>query len=128
MDQDFHYYGTYYAARAAGGFNRQEATAIAKASNFVDFLSNEAYGGYWQIIRETAKQAGHRYDVLGKIDHPRYTFQGGLSVGIESGSGGLWSSYHFLPGNYGKLEGTPSCEDIHGAQVAALLPAALFFS
>lgn len=122
MDQDYHYYGTYYAARTAGEFSRQEATTLAKAANFVDFLSDEVYGGYWQIIRETAKKADYRYNVVGKIEYPRYTFQGGLSVGIENGSSGLWSSYHFLPGNYGKLEGTPSGEDIYGASVADSLP------
>jgi hypothetical protein len=122
MDQDFHYYGTYYAARVTDKFSRQEATVIAKASNFVDFLSNEAYGGYWHIVRDTEKKSEYKYQVVGKIDYPRYSFQGGMSVGIEGGSGGLWASYHFLPGNYGNLEGTSAPEDLHGATVAALLP------
>ncbi|CAM2009979.1 DUF6765 family protein [Acanthopleuribacter pedis] len=119
MDQDFHYYGTYYAARM-GKFNREDATRIAKASNFIDFLSNELYAGYWHMVRDTAKPAGD-WDVVTKVDYPRYTFQGTLSTGA-GGSGGLWASYHFVPGNYAAPAGTPSAEDVHGAEIAGQLP------
>lgn len=99
MDQDFHYYGAYYAAIISGGYNREEATLIAKASNFIDFLSNEAYGGYWHIVRDSEKLPDRNYQVVAKIDYPRYTFQGGLSTGLEGGAGGLWAAFHFAPGN-----------------------------
>ena len=36
MDQDFHYYGTYYAARVGGSFSTSQATLIAKAANFIE--------------------------------------------------------------------------------------------
>ncbi|MGF1676865.1 MAG: DUF6765 family protein [Rivularia sp. (in: cyanobacteria)] len=55
MDQDFHYYGTYYAARVGGNYSQEDATLIAKASNFIDFLSNERYAGYWHIVSNTEK-------------------------------------------------------------------------
>lgn len=48
MDQDFHYYGTYYAAKK-GGFDKEEATLIAKAANFIDFFNevNTPLFGNW---------------------------------------------------------------------------------
>ncbi|MBD2183028.1 DUF6765 family protein [Aerosakkonema funiforme] len=121
MDQDFHYYGTYYAARIGGNYSQEDANVIAKASNFIDFLSNEKYAGYWHIVSNTAKSSDQNYDVVAKVDYPRYTFQGTLSTGA-SGSSGLWSSFHFPPGNYSDPPNTPSKIDVHGEDVAALLP------
>jgi hypothetical protein len=121
MDQDFHYYGAYYAARIGGKYNQEEANIIAKASNFIDFLSNEKYAGYWHIVRNEKKTSDKSYDVIAKVDYPRYTFQGTLSTGA-SGSSGLWSSFHFPPGNYLDPPNTPTKIDIHGKDVAALLP------
>ncbi|MDL1973970.1 MAG: hypothetical protein LWX55_04145 [Deltaproteobacteria bacterium] len=123
MDQDFHYYGAYYAARIGGNFNREDANYIAKASNFLDFLSNEAYGGYWSIVRDTQKQPNYNYQVVAMVDYPRYTSQGGLSVGIEGGSGGLWASYHFIPGNDSDFPESSGSAKVHGEAVDELLPA-----
>lgn len=122
MDQDFHYYGAYYAARIGGKYNREEATTIAKASNFLDFLSNEEYGGYWHLVRDSKKQPNYNYQVVARVDYPRYTFQGGLSVGVEKGAGGLWASFHFVPGNYGDFPKSPTPAEVHGEAVAKLLP------
>jgi len=121
MDQDFHYYGTYYAARVGGGYSREDATRIAKASNFIDFLSNEGYAGYWRLVRDTEKRSDEDYDIVAKVDYPRYTYQGNLSTGVD-GSRGLWASYHFAPGNYADPANTPSDADIHGKEIAGLLP------
>ncbi|MEH2046160.1 DUF6765 family protein [Nostoc sp.] len=98
MDQDFHYYGTYYAAMT-GGYSKEDATLIAKASNFIDFLNNENYAGYWKMVRDTEKRSDQNYQVAAEVDYPRYSFQGNISVGFNTGSGGLWASFHFLPGN-----------------------------
>lgn len=121
MDQDFHYYGTYYAARVGGSFTTAEATVIAKASNFIDFLNNTSYGGYWRLVRDTQKRSTDAYQVIGDVNSPRYTFQGTLSSGV-SPEDGLWGSYHFTPGNYPDPRGTPSVIDVHGSEVAKALP------
>ena len=120
MDQDFHYYGTYYAAAVGGGYNQADATTIAKACNFIDFLSNESYAGYWKLVTDTTKPNGD-FNIVGSVDYPRYTFQGNFSVGVSGGSG-LWGSYHFTPGNYADPNGSPSHADVHGNALAGQLP------
>jgi hypothetical protein len=131
MDQDFHYYGTYYAARTAG-VATEPATRMATAANFIDFLSNSAYAGYWHLVTNTEPTDRDHYDRVARLSNPRYTFQGTLSTGV-SPEDGLWCSYHFTPGNYdyGDLTPTgqtseqidnPSTEAVHGPAVAAVLP------
>jgi hypothetical protein len=119
MDQDFHYHGTYYAART-GGFDKDEATLIAKASNFIDFFSEGTYAGYWKLVSQTKKS--DNYDVVAQLDYPRYTFQGGSFSTLASPEDGLWCSYHFTPGNYDDPPNTPSHETVHGQSVANYLP------
>ena len=75
MDQDFHYYGTYYAARE-GGFDQDDATLVAKAANFIDFFNETTYAAYWQLVSDTEKS--DNYNVVATMDNPRYTFQGSL--------------------------------------------------
>lgn len=122
MDQDFHYYGTFYAARV-GGFDSADATLIAKCSNFIDFLHEGEYGGYWRLVRETTKQSSpDKYKVVGELTSPRYTFQAGkLSTGVAP-EDGMWCSYHFTPGNYPDPPGTPTPKQVHGMPVANKLP------
>ncbi len=121
MDQDFHYYGTFYAARVAG-FSPGEATLIGKCSNFIDFLHEGAYGGYWRLVRDLQPRAPNDYKVVAELTAPRYTFQAGkLSTGA-SPEDGLWCSYHFTPGNYADPDGTPTLANVHGAFVADALP------
>jgi hypothetical protein len=119
MDQDFHYYGTYYAARQSG-FSNIDATLIAKASNFIDFFNQEEYAAYWKLVSDTKKTSN--YHVVAAVDNPRYTFQSGkISPGIAP-EDGLWCSFHFTPGNFDPPAGTPSREAVHGKDVAAALP------
>jgi len=121
MDQDFHYYAAYYAARI-GGFGQADATQIAKASNFIDFLTNDRYAGIWRLVRETqAAQNPEQYTVVGEVQNPRYTFQGTISSGVGA-EDGLWCSYHFTPGNFPDPAGTPTPTNVHGAWVADALP------
>lgn len=122
MDQDFHYYGTYYAAIVGGNYSQEDATVIAKASNFIDFLSNENYAGYWSLVSNTEKRPDQKYEVKAEVDYPRYTFQGTISTGLEGSCSGLWASYHFPPGNYNAPPNTPTKIDVHGKDVAELLP------
>ena len=118
MDQDFHYYGTYYAAKQ-GGFSKDDATLIAKAANFIDFFSNERYAAYWKLVSDTKKTAN--YHIVANLDYPRYTYQGAASIGFGP-EDGLWCSYHFAPGNYADPANTPSRETVHGKNVATYLP------
>lgn len=118
MDQDFHYYGTYYAAKK-GGFNQQEATLIAKAANFIDFFNETTYAAYWKLVSNTEKSSN--YNIVANLDYPRYTFQGGIfSTGLAP-EDGLWCSFHFTPGNYNDPLNTPSREEVHGPDIASFL-------
>jgi hypothetical protein len=119
MDQDFHYYGTYYAAKQ-GGFNKDEATLIAKAANFIDFFNETTYAAYWKLVSDTEKS--NNYNVVAELDCPRYTFQGNQLFTLTSPEDGLWCSYHFTPGNYDDPPNTPSRETVHGRDVADFLP------
>lgn len=119
MDQDFHFYGTYYAARQ-GGFSTNDATLIAKAANFVDFFNEKEYAAYWKLVRDTKKTG--KYDVVATVDYPRYTVQySNISMSVAP-EDGLWCSFHFTPGNYDPPANTPSHETVHGKEVAATLP------
>ena len=114
MDQDFHFHGTYYAAKT-GGFNKDEAALIARAANFIDFFSETTYAAYWKLVKDTKKS--DNYQVVAHLDFPRYTFQGGLFGSGVSPEDGLWCSYHFTPGNYDDPQNTPSRETVHGQAV-----------
>ncbi len=105
MDQDFHYYGTYFAAKE-GGFNQKEATLIAKAANFIDFL-NEDYPSSWVLV------GGNKNYTI----NSRYTYQGGIFQQLLSPQDGVWCAYHFIPGNYDDPPNTPSPETVHGRLV-----------
>ncbi|HBZ06765.1 MAG TPA: hypothetical protein DEP03_10435 [Massilia sp.] len=119
MDQDFHYYGTYYAARQSG-FSNTDATLIAKASNFIDFFNEHEYSAYWKLVRDTKKTTN--YQVVASVDNPRYTVQVNKSAMWAAPEDGLWCSFHFTPGNYDEPANTPSREAVHGRDVAAALP------
>lgn len=120
MDQDFHFYGTFHSAMS-GGFDKDDATLIAKAANFIDFFSENTYASYWRLVSETASSSN--YTVVAHMDNPRYTFQHGHLGDLLSPEDGLWCSYHFIPGNYNDPAGTPTREQIHGAEVVSHLPA-----
>jgi hypothetical protein len=122
MDQDFHYYGTYYAARTAG-WSRADASLIAKACNFIDFLSESTYAGYWRLIREAQlPNSVEKCSVVAELTSPRYTFQGGLFGSAASPEDGLWASYHFTPGNYSPPSDASSILAVHGLGVKQALP------
>ena len=98
MDQDFHYYGTFAAARLAR-WNYKDAVLIARCANYVDFFNEHRFRGYWKYTANGKE--------IGKCDYPRYTFQYNLT-GNAVGAEGLWSAFHFLPGNYRISLGLPS--------------------
>lgn len=119
MDQDFHYYGTYYAARQ-GGFGTNDATLIAKAANFVDFFNDRDYAAYWAVVRDTSPT--ENFQVAAIVENPRFTVQFSKIDMYKTPEDGLWCSFHFPPGNYDPPANTPSHEAVHGKEVAAVLP------
>lgn len=118
MDQDFHYYGTYYAAKS-GGFGGEEATLIARAANFIDFCTEKTYEKSWSLVNGKTDSGAN--NVVAELDNPRYTFQAGLRSSGFSPQDGLWCSFHFLPGNYNDPPETPGRKEVHGADVAEFL-------
>ncbi len=97
MNLDFHYYGTYVAARLAG-YDEKPAKTIAHAAQYVDdsdesmlydrlghpyiteFSPIPTAQGLWDMAK---KDIFWSEDALNKIAD-------------------IWVSFHFLPGNYGK--------------------------
>jgi hypothetical protein len=112
MDQDFHYYGTYQAA-SMSGWSDEESHLAAKAADFVDFLNEATYRGYWEIRKGDY--------IVGRFDAPRYTFQANFTGNVV-GADGLWAAFHFLPGNYDDPPGTPASDRTHLQWVRGLLP------
>lgn len=90
MDQDFHYYGTYAAARMSG-WDPTSATLMAQAANFVDFFNQKTYRGYWVYKKDKQE--------LGMLEYPRYTFD--KDIGPRPAMAlATWAAFHFLPGNF----------------------------
>lgn len=84
MNLDFHYYGTYYAARLVG-YNPSEAQTIAYSAQFVDEFD------YFMISK----------DLLRLLPNTAQTVQGMVSTGTtikDSTLGNIWIPFHFLPG------------------------------
>lgn len=103
MDQDYHYYATYTAARLAG-WPEEKATLVARAANYVDFFNEDRFRGYWKIMKDKK--------LIRRFDYPRYTFQANLAGNVV-GAEGIWAAFHFMPGNYNvqqslKIESIPS--------------------
>ncbi|MEJ1337989.1 MAG: hypothetical protein RPU64_10790 [Candidatus Sedimenticola sp. (ex Thyasira tokunagai)] len=96
MNLDFHYYGTYVAARLAG-YNLESAQTIAHAAQYVDD-SDES------MLQDII---GHSYitdfppipTVQGLADMKEKNIN--WSEGALNNIADIWVPFHFLPGNYG---------------------------
>lgn len=93
MNLDFHYYGTYLAARVAG-YESEEAQVIAYAAQYVDeseadMIDKKLLPG----LRETMPTIESMGTLLGR----------NMDLICEEreirGSERIWRSFHFLPGN-----------------------------
>jgi hypothetical protein len=84
MDKDFHYYGTYVAARLAG-YKPSESQVIAYAAQYVD----DSYGD------KILKEGDHYIDF-----QPIPTGQKWLDIVLSTGKTkrDIWVPFHFLPG------------------------------
>ena len=83
MNLDFHYYGTYFAARCAG-YGNDEALTIAKAAQYVDEMSvgvTKKHGGIPTTQTKTELAIDFTAKQLETIKN-------------------IWIPFHFLPGNF----------------------------
>jgi hypothetical protein len=105
---DFHYYGTYAAARVAG-FSVADATVIAHAAQFVDDLDGanltvNAAGNVYRIADFKMKQTVQDIDGSGEIlmtsflppSWDRTSPTGWSNFGIKHVRT-IWSCFHFIP-------------------------------
>jgi hypothetical protein len=92
MDKDFHYYGTYVAARYAG-YSTVEAQTIAHAAQYVDDSTHSRLINMGDFdIDFTPIPTTHTKEELGWT-----TVSSGPSL---SELHQVWIPFHFLPGNY----------------------------
>ncbi|MCX8130890.1 MAG: RICIN domain-containing protein [Clostridia bacterium] len=95
MNIDFHYYGTYTAARLAG-YDFRTAQSIAYAAQYVDDSSMEVlkddYGKYY--IPD--------FKPTPTVQTNKELFESNFSWSEENlnETARVWSCFHFLPGNY----------------------------
>lgn len=98
MDMDFHYYGTYLAARIAG-FNVEDATTIAHAAQYVDDSTNYSNRLRLALLdreKKTMNPIPTCMDPIGELkwNYPKTGELTGTMVRQ------VWVPFHFLPGNY----------------------------
>lgn len=92
MNKDFHYYGTYYAARFAG-YSRADAEEIAWAAQMVDDFTESEFGHHFpnRDAIFTSQTLGEMASICSYEDVTDEIFQHLRRV---------WAVFHFLPGNY----------------------------
>lgn len=91
MNSDFHYYGTYTAARAAG-LTPDDANIVANAADFVDYFDS-SYWSYWNIVE------GGTNKKLATFNDPQLSTQIiGLKLAKDYDKD-IWNAFHFPPGN-----------------------------
>jgi Family of unknown function (DUF6765) len=101
MDKDFHYYGTYVAARIAK-FSTEDATTIAHAAQYVDnsikvdgmILNGIDYGLSFRHIptcHDPLKELKWNTNLISASKIPKLP---------EKELRQVWVPFHFLPGNY----------------------------
>ncbi|MCD7836904.1 MAG: hypothetical protein LUG83_09725 [Lachnospiraceae bacterium] len=91
MNLDFHYYGTYSAARLAG-YEREDAKVIAYYAQFVDECSNDFLTQIGRSDETATVQSSAELTKL-SLDTHKYT-ENELKEAAE-----IWGGFHFLPGN-----------------------------
>ncbi|MDE7269048.1 MAG: hypothetical protein K2N81_01075 [Acetatifactor sp.] len=95
MNLDFHYYGTYCAARLAG-YGRTEAEEIAYYAQFVDECSESLLKAKGVPADKLSVTVNTDDELTAQFTDLRaYTTEPLRQVS------GIWSAFHFLPGNLG---------------------------
>lgn len=106
MNIDFHYYGTYVAARLAG-YDFDSAGTIAYAAQYVDDSDEDSLkdGLNRYIINDFTPNP----TIQGLTDMMKKNFD--WSEGALNSIKDIWVPFHFLPGNYGN---NPDIKQYHG--------------
>ena len=104
MNKDFHYYGTYAAARLAG-YSAQDALVIARSAGFVDECTLD-------VLRAVMEEADGHEALKGLHDDPASIIPTAHSdAAIRAGNREwstafldevlrTWPCFHYLPGNF----------------------------
>jgi len=104
MDRDFHYYGTYLAAYAAG-FSNKEAKVIATSAQYIDDCTEDkthvtSYKGL-RAVEKSFKVKMSEDEVLDW--HPMMTSVYDMKTWAPTSNYDetrkIWMPFHFLPGN-----------------------------
>ncbi|NJD76344.1 MAG: hypothetical protein FIB08_04515 [Candidatus Methanoperedens sp.] len=97
MNLDFHYYGTYVAARLAG-YDKDPAQTIAHAAQYVDdsneSMLKDSLGHYYISDFSPIPTVQSMWDMAKK---DIFWSEEALNKIAD-----IWVPFHFLPGNYGK--------------------------
>ncbi len=104
MNKDFHYYGTYYAARFAG-YSREDAEEIAWAAQMVDDFTKNNFGSLF-----SDKDAVYTCESLSESMSHSFTTSDFRDLTNEELQTirRIWVPFHFLPGNLrGELLNSP---------------------
>ena len=99
MQIDFHHTVTYVLSRMAG-FPHEEADIIAYAAQYVDDCTN---GGLLKFKDGPMYHRVPSAHTMGDLKHHMDTEENYL----------VWSIFHFLPGNEGKIAGDPTSGDFY---------------
>lgn len=96
MNKDFHFYGTYVAAKTAG-FNNEDAAVIAYAAQYVNDSSNEKIksdSGFFISDFEPVPTVQTNLEIFKNFTMDMLTER------LQNQTARVWSCFHFLPGNY----------------------------
>lgn len=99
MDKDFHYYGTYIAARLAG-FSTNDAETIAYSAQYVDD-SIEYYGRIMKLDENGLEFIPRAtcHDAINELGWNLLEPLAPVKV-ADKDIHRVWMAFHFLPGNY----------------------------
>lgn len=97
MNDDFHYYATYYAAMLTKQFSEEQAKEIAWAAIMVDRLTMKKAAKYKAILGNnfivTAQTPGEIFKHDTKIANNKFDCE------QARGTRAIWVPFHFLPGH-----------------------------
>ncbi|MCP4621992.1 MAG: hypothetical protein GY850_00475 [bacterium] len=103
MNLDFHYYGTYVAACAAG-YDFNSAQTIAYAAQYVDEFDGSARDQLLTKMRTSGLGEGHR--PVKTVETKNVIIEKDILSSKEElvESARIWVPFHFLPGNCRKVD------------------------
>lgn len=95
MNKDFHYYGTYYAARFAG-YSREDAEEIAWAAQMVDDFTYDNFKNIFNSDKRVVFTCEDSFIDYAKAELSQLSDVNNAELQKNRR---IWSAFHFLPGN-----------------------------